>query len=66
MRHAWNVREKRDQLRCLRENVDIGMRDLCGHSRCRLVLRVFVLGTNALARCTADVLEVALGVARHG
>jgi len=62
---AWNIREKRDQLRSLREDVDIGVRDLGRHSRGRLILVVFVLRTNALARRAAEALEVVVGVARH-
>lgn len=56
--HACNIREKRDQLRCLREDVHIGVRDLGGHSCSGEILRVLVLRTNALARCAAEVLEV--------
>ena len=60
-----NIREKGDQLRSLREDVDIGVRDLGRHSRGRLVLVIFVLRTNALARRAAEALEVVVGVARH-
>ena len=50
-------------MRCLREDVHIGVVDLSGHGRGRLVLGVLVLGTNTLARRAAEVLKV---VACHG
>ena len=56
--HACNIREKRDQLRCLWKDVHIGVRDLGGHSCSGEILRVLVLRTNALARCAAEALEV--------
>jgi hypothetical protein len=61
-----DIREKRDQLRCLREDVHIGVIDLSGYGRSGQVLRVLVLRTNAFARRAAEVLEVVLGVACHG
>ena len=64
--HACNIREERDQLRGLREDVHIGVRDLGGHSCSGQVLGVLVFRTNALARCAAEALEVVLGVACHG
>ena len=61
-----DIREKRDQLRCLREDVHIGVIDLGGHGRSGQVLRVLVLRTNAFARRAAEVLDVVLRVVRHG
>jgi hypothetical protein len=53
-------------LRCLREDVHVGVMDLSGHGRSGQVLGVLVLRANAFARRAAEFLEVVLGVACHG
>lgn len=51
-----NIREKGDQLRSLRQNVNIVVRDLGRHRRSRLFVSRSVLGTDAFAGSAAEAL----------